>query len=134
MIPFIGDKVVERGQQERTKPTLFPIGFLNRTPLQKLSEESLGQILGVMLSITATAQIRVKWIPINTAEPVQRHAGAWPIGLTGRQDDAPMGRGEHRAAGWLEIGHTERRSFADPPVHARSEKEPGTEDNNDFAG
>ena len=95
LIPFIGEKPLQRGQQKRAETAPVAIGVFHPAAFQEAQKEGLGKILGVMSGIPASADIGVKRIPVVLAKPGERIAGPGGVGMRGRQNHRPVGGGKH---------------------------------------
>src|SRR5262249_58598372 len=75
-IPFVGQKMIESGQQERAEFPLLPIYRVEVVLLQHPLEKRLGQILGVLGAVSASSDKGVKRIPISPAKFFERSGTA----------------------------------------------------------
>src|SRR4051795_3550310 len=75
-LPFVGQKILERGEQESTELSALPIGLGQSVLLLEVHAKSLDEVLGVGLTIAAPADISVKGIPVGLEKIRQRLLGA----------------------------------------------------------
>jgi hypothetical protein len=68
----IDEEILQRTQQERTKPAALRIGGPKKIPLHYHEEKILGKVLGIGFRITATVNEGEDWPPINVAKLDQR--------------------------------------------------------------
>src|SRR6185503_4658584 len=66
-LPFIGEEMLDRGEQERTEAALVAVYVLQIMLREEQLEESLRQILGVMRAVALAADECVERIPVGTA-------------------------------------------------------------------
>src|SRR5262249_40187830 len=92
--PFIGEEMLERSQQEGAEFALFWIDGPKVILLQQPSEEFLGQILGFVGLIAASANESVQGVPIRAAQVFQRRIDLGRTALARSQHDCPMSRRE----------------------------------------
>ena len=67
-VALVGDEVLQRGQQERSEASTFPIEVTEIVLLEHVREESLCQVLGFVVRVPEAAHVRVDRIPARTAE------------------------------------------------------------------
>ena len=70
-VRLIREETVQDHQEERTKPAFGRLDRREPIMLQQSREEFLGQVLGVVRAVPAPPDVRVKGIPIGTAEPFE---------------------------------------------------------------
>src|SRR5437667_2754552 len=61
---FVSDKKLQGGQQKRPEPALFRVSAIKISPFQHPDKEVLREVLGLIGSIAAAAQIGVQRIPV----------------------------------------------------------------------
>jgi hypothetical protein len=83
--------------QESPDPAFGRFKTLKRLAGEEPFEESLRQILGIIVTSAVASDAGVDGIPVGGAEFFESLAGAVRLGITGGQHDAPVGGGESRA-------------------------------------
>src|SRR5262249_17533297 len=63
--PFLGQKVLEGGQQECTEPAALPIGLLQVVLVKKAGEKRLGLVLGILRLRQASPRVSIERIPVE---------------------------------------------------------------------
>lgn len=91
LVPFVRQKMVHVSEQERTEFPFLPRHIFEVVLLQKVSEEFLRQILGVVQTVTTPPDVRKKRMPIGAAEILQSFVGTWTVLISGVQDHSPVG-------------------------------------------
>src|SRR6266498_5624350 len=91
---FIGQKMLEAGEQETAKPASVRIRQAKAFLFQEHREELLGQVLPVRRTMSLTPRVSVKRVPVSSAKPFQRRGRFGRTILPGQKHRAPMGRGE----------------------------------------
>jgi len=71
-VPFIREKVFQRGEQKGAEFAFFAIERREIILRQEPREKSLGQVLGILAGMAATPDIGVKRKPIRLAQLLQR--------------------------------------------------------------
>ena len=71
-VPFVRQKMRERGEEERAKFSLLSVGFLESVLLEQPGEESLREVLGFVRIRAAPPNKSVNGIPITAAEDLER--------------------------------------------------------------
>ena len=90
LFPFMGQEMVQRGEQEGAEPAAVGVGAGDGVALQEPGEEFLGQVLGVRRRMATPAHVSVKGIPVGLAKPGQGILCASGIRVAGDQDYGPM--------------------------------------------
>ena len=83
--------MTKRGQKEGSEPSTFRVGDSDRFALKEIGEETLSQVLGVMLRTSATAGESINGAPIALAQLFERRPTAVRIVPTRHQHDGPLG-------------------------------------------
>src|SRR5437667_3719174 len=94
---FVGQKVLQRGEQVRTQSSLLFAHSAQISALQQESKKTLGEILGVFQADTLSSHKAVNGSPINPAEFFKRLLCGWRFALC-LQHDAPMRSSKRRRA------------------------------------
>src|SRR5581483_12289473 len=100
-MPFIGQEVLDGGEQ---KPAEFPLLAIQRAQIvlrQQAREEFLREILGFLGAASALSDIAVKGVPIGLAEALHRLIGSGVGGVASVENDAPVGRAKDRGRRWV---------------------------------
>ena len=107
LVPFVGEKVFQRREQERAKPSALGVQAFEIILGEEPREECLCEIFGVLLRVAAPTHIGVEREPIRFAKFLQRVIGLRRVPSARREHDRPMRRGEDVArragglAGWI---------------------------------
>ena len=83
-------------EQKRTESAPLLRRFTHGIFFEEATEESLDQILRVMMRLPALAEEKVERLPVSAQEGFERGVGGWSVEATGGQHHAPMRRGEDR--------------------------------------
>src|ERR1043166_1672276 len=97
-MPFIGQKMFERGEEKRAELAALPVGPRQVIPSQKTGEEFLRQILRVFRAVALAPHVGVEGIPVVATKSFQRFPSSWRRALSSGQDDAPVSRAERGGA------------------------------------
>jgi hypothetical protein len=68
LVPFVGEEVFQGGKEKGAEAAFFGAEAIEIIALQKFGEETLSEVFGVLASISATADVSVKWIPVIAAK------------------------------------------------------------------
>ena len=91
---FIDQVVLQSREQEGAEPAALAIGQGQCALLEKVRQECLCQVLGVLRLVSGPPDVSIKRVPVSSAEGLQGFcllAAQW---TTGCHDHAPMGRDE----------------------------------------
>ena len=108
----IDEKILQRSQQERTKPPAVAIGLLQPIMLKYCDKKILGEVLSVLNRIAACADKRENGPPISPAKLGQRPARLLLFAVGRGKDHAP-------ASGY-ELTRSISALLANVPVHERT--------------
>jgi hypothetical protein len=61
-------EVIEQSKQERSKFPFSNVDLCQCFMLDQVQKKTLGQILGVLWPVSAPADMRIEWVPIDLAE------------------------------------------------------------------
>jgi len=86
---LIRDEVFQRGQQERTELAAARVGDPEGAFLQKLDEERLGEIAGVLSGVSQASEVGLERVPVGPAQRRQRLFGVRRRRVGGRAHDVP---------------------------------------------
>jgi hypothetical protein len=92
LVPFVGEEMFQRRQQERAELPAFGAESFEIILLQEFLEESLHQILRVLFRLVLPSDIGVERIPVSLAKLAQRAVGL-------RRRLAPRGKDDRPARG-----------------------------------
>ena len=73
-VPLIGDIVLKRGQKKRAELASLTVGLADHAFLKQTKKEPLDKILGLLNAVTATADEKIQWLPVDLAERLERPA------------------------------------------------------------
>src|SRR5206468_7899438 len=71
-VPFIGQKMFERGEEEGAEAPAFAVHVLEVVHFQKALEETLREVLGGFLIVSRASIESVERVPIGAAELFER--------------------------------------------------------------
>ena len=94
---FVGKEMLQRRQQERTKPALLAAEALQVIALKEAGKETLGEVFGVLLRVAVAADVGIEGIPVGAAQFLQRPFCLWRAAAASGQHDRPVRRGENVA-------------------------------------
>ena len=94
LVPFVGQKMFQRRQQEGAEPSAFGAQAVEIILGEEAREKRLRQILGVLLRVAAAADVGVERKPVSAAQLLQRQIGLRRRTFARREHDRPMRRGE----------------------------------------
>ena len=86
---FVSDKELQGGQQKRPEPALFRVSAIKISPFQHPDKEVLREVLSLIGSIAAAAQIGVQRIPVVLTQSDQSRSGFLPMGIAGGDHHGP---------------------------------------------
>ena len=99
----------EGADQERTEPTPIALGGLEGWAGEKVLEEGLGQILGIMRRTAVAPEVGIKGKPILPAQLIQRLRSLCFGATRGLEHGRPLRHGKlpmnHGLRRWLGLGH-----------------------------
>jgi hypothetical protein len=93
MLPFIGEKVFQRGEQKGAEAATL-LSHRRQVFLEQNREEGLRQILRIVRSMAAPPHISIERIPVSPAELVQGFVRAGRRIIPGREHNTPVSGGE----------------------------------------
>src|SRR5215831_5587482 len=93
-VPFVGEEMFERGQQERAELAALGTGVPQMILLQEPGEEALCQVLCLRRQIASSSQVGVNRRPVGATQFRQRMLGFWRRTPSGGQHQAPLRRSE----------------------------------------
>ncbi len=73
-VVYIGQVVIQRGQEERTELATLRSSVAERLSSQKLAEKPLDHILGIMRTKAAPSHVGIERIPISAAQSFESFA------------------------------------------------------------
>ena len=111
-VPFVGKESFEGGEEKRPEPAALPSDAGEIVFLEQPAKELLGEILGIVGSMTLSADVGIKRIPVGLAEVGEGLPGLRAVRPRGGGDQGPAGRGEHAAI--VPGGARERMRFLWP--------------------
>jgi len=101
VLVLIDEKVFHAGEQEVAEATALRGGVGERVLLQDALEETLSEILGVLLAPALRTDVGIHREPVVPAEVSKGGAGTGIIRALAGGDDAPTGGGKGGTAGWI---------------------------------
>jgi ribonuclease PH len=121
-MPLIGQKIIQRPEQIRPKPSFVLTGCGKRVPAQQAGEELLCEILRIVERKATAPHFGIDRIPVAAAKLLQRRGRIRGNTIASHRDEAPV-RGVKRSADasdilveiWL-LGHVERRGYSPDAV------------------
>src|SRR4030095_15753835 len=110
----LNEKILERREQERTKPAAIAICVLEPGRIQYLQEKILRAVLRVLRGIAAPADKHENGPPIDPTKLLERVVRLllFALRVSSGKDQAPAGRGE--------LTRLPSTLFADLNVHERT--------------
>ncbi len=93
-VPFIGEKVLERGEEEGAETAFFGAEAVEVITFEETGEETLSEILGILAGVAAAADVGVERIPIDAAEFGEGFFGLGRGTVAGGDDGRPVCSGE----------------------------------------
>src|SRR5882757_3704173 len=90
LIPFIGEEMLERSEQEGTEPSTFRVGPFEVIAFEKAGEKLLGQILGVLRPPAQPPHMDIERIPIGAAQGREGCRSLWRVALAGLKHYTPV--------------------------------------------
>jgi hypothetical protein len=94
LLPFVGEKMLQRGKKKCSETPAFAIGEFERVAFKKSDEEFLGEIARLVRVASETADVPEERRPVRAAESLEGLGCFARFRASGGEDNTPVRSGE----------------------------------------